>query len=280
MIFEFLVACCTTTEDDLKQTLTELLAEVLEDNQNDFDEDIVSSMIQLRHERTGGEVANDSGVISSNRLVGLALDLPDDTAPMKTVVENFARALPDTPPVSHAVKFEDPLLQAELANHAAEIFALEMKLRRVLSLVYLNAYQAADPFQLLRDEKTTPRGSPTLKQMETAGENEFFHLLFSDYISLNQRLPVTLETLLEMIHREEQYDTLRAEIGRTTTIDDEGDADLLADLKVLMDPIERMRNCVAHNRHPPERVTQSYPNALLRLQERLDEYLAQWEVRQ
>jgi hypothetical protein len=174
---------------------------------------------------------------------------------MKTVVENFARALPDTPPVSHAVKFEDPLLQAELANHAAEIFALEMKLRRVLSLVYLNAYQAADPFQLLRDEKTTPRGSPTLKQMETAGENEFFHLLFSDYISLNQRLPVTLETLLEMIHREEQYDTLRAEIGRTTTIDDEGDADLLADLKVLMDPIERMRNCVAHNRHPPERVT-------------------------
>ena len=44
------------------------------------------------------------------------------------------------------MKFEDPLLRAELTERASEIFSLEMKLRRVLSLIYLQAYQGEDPF--------------------------------------------------------------------------------------------------------------------------------------
>ena len=106
MIFEFLVACRQIPEGNIKQTLAELLTMVLEGYQDDFDDDAVANMIQLRHERIGEDT----------RLIGFALDLPDDTTPMKTVVENFARALPDTPPVSHVVRFEDPQLQAELSG--------------------------------------------------------------------------------------------------------------------------------------------------------------------
>ena len=97
---------------------------------------------------------------------------------MESVVADFTKELHDSPPVVHAVKFEDLLLRAELAERAAEIFVLEMKLRRVLSHMYLNAYQLKEPFNLLKDETVgiLAKEKPTEEQMRRASENEFFHI--------------------------------------------------------------------------------------------------------
>lgn len=276
MTFEFLIACRMTPGTDIGQVLTELLIGVLEDNQNDFDEGTVADMVQLRHERSGKILDDNEGMTSRHTLIGLAIELPEEMDFKADVIEAFAKSLPETPPVFHAVKFEDPLLQAELAQRAAEIFALEMKLRRVLSLIYLHAYQGADPFDILRDEATQPATGGerlTQGQMQAANENQFFHLTFSQYTSLNQRPPFRPVDVLELIHNSEHYEALRAEILRNP-IEHEGDADFLASLKSLMNPIEGMRNCVAHNRHPTRSIADNYPVARERLGERLDEYLA------
>ena len=45
-----------------------------------------------------------------------------------------------------------------------------------------------------------------------------------------------------------------------------------------MDPIERMRNCVAHNRSPSPSVTENYENVLDQLQKTLDTYLFRHEL--
>ena len=108
--------------------------------------------------------------------------------------------------------------------------------------------------------------------MRAASENQFFHLTFGQYINLNNRQTISLAKILEMVQKSEHYQALQAEILRSP-VQDEKDADLLADLKTLMNAIDGMRNCVAHNRRPPRRITDNYPNARDRLDERLNEYL-------
>ena len=274
MTFEFVIACRTMPGTNIKQVLTGPLISALEDTQNDFNEGMVADMIQLRSERIGGEALADDEGTGNLVLIGFAVELPDETVSMGRVIDAFVESLPTTPPIFHAVKFEDPLLREELAERAAEIFELEMKLRRVLTIIYLYSYQGEDPFELLRDESEQPtaREKPTPEQMRAASENQFFHLTFGQYINLNKRQTISLAKVLEMVQSSEHYQALRAEILRAP-VEDEGDVDLLADLKTLMNAIDGMRNCVAHNRRPTRRITDSYPNAHARLDEKLSEYL-------
>ena len=139
MTFEFLIACHMTPDsdisfviEDIRQFLADTLAEILYHSQNDFD----IGVIQIRHVRN----VNQSQDMDGNILIGFAFELPEDTTDIESIVTDFIQELQDSPDVVHIVKFEDPLLQAELAERATEIFALEMKLRRVLSFIYLHAY--------------------------------------------------------------------------------------------------------------------------------------------
>jgi hypothetical protein len=154
-----------------------------------------------------------------------------------------------------------------------------MKLRRVLSLIYLHAYQNSDPYNLLIDEKTRPasKEQPKPEQMRAAAENQFFHLTFSQYINLNQRSDINLPVMLGMLQASSDFEAFRAEIMRTP-VQHEDDAGLLAGLKERMDAVEAMRNCVAHNRRPSGRCSQNYLNALPLLDRLLDDYLGRWQI--
>ena len=276
MTFEFLIACHPVPETNIKQILTDLLTEALDSNSNEFDDVVIADMIQFRHEYFGNEFIDNEGVTTRYVLIGFALELNgiDFT---RDVVDYFASSLPDTSPIYHVVKFEDPLLKEYLAERADEIFDIEMKLRRALSIIYLNAYQGEEPFRLLRDEEVKPMKQPKQAQMKEATQNQFFHLTFSEYRNLNQYPQLKLPYILEVIRNAEQYDIFRAEIRRRP-IEDEGDVGLIADLEKLINPIEDMRNCVAHNRRPTQEITDSYPNARQILNERLDQYLANRSV--
>jgi hypothetical protein len=279
MNFEFLIAYRKATNTEIEAVLAEVLAKVLEDNLNDFEPGAVQEMIRLRHERGGEESVDEDGTMFRHMLLGFALDLPEETAQVQTVVHEFASAVAETPPIFHAVKFEDPLLRVELAHRAEEIFALEMKLRRVLSLIYLHANQDAEPYDLLRDETVQPmnKEKPKPDQMKAAGfENQFFHLTFGQYVGLNQRPEFKLPALLSLVRDAATYDAFRAELGRAP-IEQEDDAVLVAGLKERMDAIENMRNCVAHNRRPTRGAVENYENARPLLDQMLDEYLARWE---
>ena len=266
MNFEFLIACQVDPKTNMNQVIMESLIDALENVSDDFDKDAVGNMIQFSHERPRNGFT----------LIGFAIKLPEELSHAESVIDNFASTIRDKAPKSHVVKFEDPLLKAKLAKWAAEIFALEMKLRRVLSIIYLNAYQGKEPFSLLRDETVKPMEKPEQAQMEKAIENQFFHLTFSQYINLNQRPEPKLPDILEVIESAEQYDDFRAKICRIP-VEDEDDADLIADLKALINPIENMRNCVAHNRKPTTGIIGNYRSALPKLDERLNQYLTNLE---
>lgn len=275
MIFEFLIAYRQTQDADILDVIRGCLDKVLQDNLNEFDDESVERMVIPRVERYGGATTDDE---SGRRvLFGFALDLPGETASPRLVVDEFVDAL-NADPVAHLVKFDDPLIRADLARWADEIYALEMKLRRVLTLVYLHAYQEGDPYNLLREESVQPmaKEKPQAPQMRERAENQFFHLTFSQYVELNRRPEFKHADLLKLIREKEAYDSFRDEIVRAP-VQDEDDAELLAGLKERMDAIEAMRNCCAHSRRPSKKVIENYDNARPLLDGLLDNYLAGWE---
>jgi hypothetical protein len=279
MNFEFLIGYRWTEGVDVEQVLVELLTKVLQDNLNDIESDAAKQRLRLHHERTGTLSYDDNGVLSAPALLCFSLDLDDEIEQIETVVEDFAALLPDTAPIFHAVKFEDPFLHAVLVRRAEEIFALEMKLRRVLTLIYLHANEVTDPYDLLSDEMVQPisKDKPQEPQMKAATENQFFHLTFGQYVGLNHRTEVKqISALLEVVRDSYTYEVFRTEINRLP-IEHEDDAALLAGLKERMDAIESMRNCVAHNRRPSKKIVENYENARPLLVQLLDNYLARWE---
>ena len=280
MIFEFVIVYQQNSDTDIRQILIDTLTLSLQDNYDEFESDTVAQMIALQTQRMGNQSTNEDGNTTQTIILGFTLDLPEETNEAQTVVEEFAKALTEAlSPISHIVKFEDPLLQAELAQWSAEIFAIEMKLRRVLTLIYLNAYQGVEPYNLLKEETMQPTtqtdNKPTAEQMQKTLENQFFHLVFSQYGKLNQRPDPKLNDLLQNIRNFIQYEELQAEITRKP-VQDSYDADFLVALKEKIGAIEKMRNCIAHHRHPPRKTEEDYRNAQPLISQLLDEYLEQW----
>jgi len=189
MMFEFLLSYRHISSTEIRTTLVEVLTRVLEDNFNEFSSDEVEKMILFSYQRLGKEETDDAGNNYQNIILGFTLELPDETEEAQTTLDEFTETLLDTISNSHIVKFEDSLLVADLTRWADEIFTLEMKLRRVLTLIYFHAYQDSDPYELLKDEKEQPmaKDKPDRKQMKTAVDNQFFHLTFSQYVNLNTR---------------------------------------------------------------------------------------------
>ena len=272
MTFEFLITCHADATTNIYDVLVELLSLALDYDQDDVDEETVRAMIELRHERFGNVQKTVSGESSRQRILGFSVDLLESES-AENVIQEFSHSLTATESIYHAIKFEDPLLHEMLAQIASEIFKIEMKLRRVLSFIYLHAHPNEDPYKLLQQDlvKTTPE-SLNRNQMISAVENQLFYLSFSQYVELNQRPQPELAELLVAVRDAEQYEAFRELVTRSP-IGDSRDLELLGDLKDLMRPIERMRNCVAHNRRPSSRIREDYSLTRPELEARLDRYL-------
>ena len=176
--------------------------------------------------------------------------------------------------VLHVLKFGDPVLKRQLAQYADELFDVEMDLREALSAVFLIQY-GDDFYDLLREVtvKIASKEKPEEAQMKARLENEFFHLFFSQYTQLNERkAPAKVAQLLEAIGAARDFEAFRREITRHP-IEEESHRDFIASLKERMDAIERLRNCVAHNRTIPDRARENYEKARNELNQRMTEFL-------
>lgn len=272
MTFEFVIVYQRQVgEVPLHFQLSERIRQVLTDNLNEYDFETAERMVRINYIR--GEPLAESGTPPppQRAICGFTLELPDEIASKQTVIDDFVDAL-QAEPIEHVLKFEDPLLQAELANRAKELFSLEMKLRRVISAIYLRAYED-EPHNLLRDETVEPMHKPEEAQMKAAAENEFFFLTFGQYVSLNRRPEVRqIPNLISLIRTKTTYEALLQELERKP-VEDEDDSEFLASLKERMNAIEAMRNCVAHNRRPSQKATSDYLNALPQVDEALKQFL-------
>jgi hypothetical protein len=281
MIFEFIIVYHQSDGYDIKNLLCDNLKEVLEDNLNEFDQAQIEQFIDLKFKRLCGDSYIDNGIEYARTILGFQLNLPDETLNPDIVITDFCNTLADTPPIIHVVKYEDQLLLKKNIQYSKELYFLEMKLRRVLSVVYLNSYKD-EYYSILRDESIQPmkKEQPTNEQMRNSAENQFFHLTFGQYIGLNNRkLPANVSEIIEHLRECNTFEDFKEELERAP-IEDETDQQLLASLRDKLDPIEKLRNCVAHNRMVSERLAQDYMTAKPALEADLDSYLQKYAIEQ
>lgn len=177
------------------------------------------------------------------------------------------------PGLLHMVRFISP---AQLRHHEAlyrEIYEIEMRLREVLTFIFLDKY-AARPYGFLDDNAVKlqgDKGNNTPEYLKAHDENQLFHILFDDYDGLNQNAVAKPADLLPLIRESQTYDRLRDAIT-DAPIQNSRHAGFLSQLMELASAVEVVRNAIAHNRDLSQRARENYSIVRRRLFTAIDEF--------
>lgn len=203
---------------------------------------------------------------------GFVLDLEEA---FKEVIQDFCKKLQDDENIDLVLRYSDEGIQAEHQKYAKEIFDLEMKLREVISFIFLDTYKK-DFYNLLNDiclkiQPLSGNNRPDEEYFKKHFENEFFFLLFSDYIRINNLKELKKSDLTEMIINSNEYDDLKQKIQNRGIIKEKY-KDFLARIKQNIEPVENLRNCIAHNRSFTDKVIIDYVKVKRNLERAIDEF--------
>ena len=204
-------------------------------------------------------------------IAGFILDLEED---LNEIIPEFGKKLQEDENIDLVLKYGDEGMQVEYQRYAKEIFDFEMRLREVISFIFLDSYEG-DYHNLLRevDVKIQPlnKYKPNEEYYNSHFENEFFFLLFSDYIKLDDLKELKQPDVMELIINSNEYDDLKQKIQNRGIIKKEYQ-DFLAGIKQNLEAIENLRNCIAHNRSLTNSLIENYPEAKENLEVTIDEF--------
>ena len=276
---DYLVVCSGETDLSGQMGLIELLTETLKSALESVDEEppeteALEQQIAIRYTK----IREDS-----RWACGFSVTFDSTEERMEDLINNFSEFVADYTAdctddrIKHLLKLNDPQLQRTLRDYGKEIFEIEMKLREALSLIFADTY-GKDFYELLNETNVTPVTPPpqrTAKLMNKSYENEFFHLVFSQYIHINnsKKSDLDRDKIEEYIEQAEDLEDLSQLITPKQPITKTGYVDFLESLKKRVDPIEKLRNCVAHNRSIPEDIIKNYKEAKGPLLEKINEFL-------
>jgi len=207
-------------------------------------------------------------------IVGFSLNIEEHIG---DIIKEFEDYLNDDENIEVVFKyFDEPMLRKH-KNIGEEIFVLEMKLRELLSFIFIDTYKE-DYYNLLKeiDIKTQPinrNNRPNEEYFKKHFENEFFFLLFSDYIRIDHLKKIDQSDLIDIIVNSNDYDELKQNIQNRGIIKEKYQ-DLIASIKQNLEPIENMRNCIAHNRSFTDTILENYQQAKVNLDKVIKEF---WE---
>ena len=258
-------------ELDLMDLLTEMLKNALEDVYDEPpEEEELSQYITIRH-----TTPREDG----RRICGFSVEFDSAVEGMGELVHDFSQSVADCTDegIRHLLKLNDPQLRRTLRDYGDEIFEIEMKLREALSLIFVDTY-GQNFYTLLKEVRVEPTGreAPEESQMQAHCENQFFFLVFSDYININVRKQLNLDRIVGYMGQAEDFEGLKQMIT-TDPITKERYVDFLESLKQRVDPIEKLRNCVAHNRSISQKIIDDYEMAKDLLLEEIKEFLEEQE---
>ena len=269
---DYLVVC--SGEIDLMELLTETLKDELEVVDGELsDTEELRKHINVRYTkmRKDGRRICGFSVQFDNSLV----EFDSASEEMGNLIREFSKSVAGytNEGIEHLLKLNDFQLRHELRKYGKEIFEIEMNLREVLSLIFVDTY-GEDFYKLLQEVNVEPTGQrkPQESQMQAQYENQLFFLDFSDYINMNVRKDLSLGRIKEYMEQAEDFGELKRRITTNPIIKEEYAA-FLTRLKERLGPIEKLRNCVAHNRSIPRRIIGSYENAREMLLEEIDDFL-------
>ncbi len=189
-------------------------------------------------------------------------------------LEGFKTRLKATEGFHKLLKFVDEIRAEQYVKYYLELADLEMKIREVFSYIFYSKYKVTgnDLFEEF-DAKTAGVEEPKPDELEKRLENKFFYLTFSSYLKFEKPKDLQVKELIPLIQTKEQYEELRSHLNSRGIIV-EHHVDFLQAVKTILDPIESVRNCVAHNRQIPSRTEANYARASAELRRFIQEFWA------
>lgn len=187
-------------------------------------------------------------------------------------LEGFKNRLKATEGFHKLLKYVDEIRADQYVRYYLELSELEMKMREVFSYIFYNRYSITgnDLFEEF-DAKTAAVEEPKPDDLDKRLENKFFYLTFSGYLKFEKPKDVLVRELIPLIQTKEEYEQLRAHLNsRGITL--EHHVDFLQAVKATLDPIESVRNCIAHNRQIPNRTEANYTRARAELLRFIQEF--------
>jgi hypothetical protein len=197
----------------------------------------------------------------------------------KKLTEEFGQKLQSNSDIDLVIKYNDEVMATKYQEYSKEIFNLEMELREVINFIFLDTYKE-DYYNLLKDIDVTTQpldknNKPDENYFKAHFENELFFLNFSGYIKINELKNLKDPDLIEMIKASNFYDEMKQKL-LNRGIREEKYQDFLAGIKQDLDPIEKVRNCIAHNRSIPKsdnnKMIVDYENAKDRLKQSIYDF--------
>lgn len=278
MKVDFLIFHSATA--NLMEVLEDSLSQAYEDN---YDEppgvEELLQFIDIRYSKKHVRPSEEGESGETCSICGFSVEFDEEEENVaENLVKGFCEDLAKNDEfIKHILKLNDPYLRKTNRKYADEIFEIEMKLREAISLIFLDTY-GDNYYNLLTEVNVKPLESDlTPEQMQVRWENEFFYLLFSHYPKLNERKqPNNIKGLIQLIGQADDYEAFKHMLA-SKPIRNEQYMDFLASLQTHVDPIEKLRNCVAHNRTIPQRVIDNYETAKEPLIRSIDNLLGEFE---
>lgn len=256
-------------EKDFLDFINKNLLKASEENGNSIDKENINNYSQLNYVKK----------LSNHRdLIGFKI-LLDDSISLE-VIKLFCEYLDDDEDCEFLIKFIDQQLFESLQNYYKEIFDIEMKLREILSFIFISTYEN-DCYSFLEFQKQKINAIyKNVKEDEISAvlkkkyQNEFFYLTFNQYRQLKLPDIVKSETLLDLLADSKSFEELKKNILNLGAMKSEKNdyLEFLNRISENLESIETVRNCVAHNREPTREELDNYSIAKEKMENELDEF--------
>jgi hypothetical protein len=219
-------------------------------------------------------------------LVLIFIEMEEDLGDSKQIIELITKRLLEDDEIIYLFKYYDSTLQDLVRRYSTELFDLEMQIREILSLIFIDRYPD-NPYDLFKETdiplqnlaKNRWQKNPSKKESDLRQkyENEFFHILFSDYSKCGNLRELNERELYPYIESATNFEDFRRRFI-TRGIHNEQNKDFLISLQDVTEPLEEMRNCIAHNRTPTDEMIGSYEKAKEIIGEKIKDLWTFWNT--
>ena len=173
--------------------------------------------------------------------------------------EAILESLKSNSDINSVFKYQDNTQHEQIRQMYDKIYELEMKLREILFIIYLDSF-GGNCYDLLRgvgisanlgDKQACNNFKGRKNLLEKRLENEFFYLTFGDYAQLKDPKNYKIDDLHSIIWTTEESE-LKNKINLLKNNYYKKYNVILTDLQESLTSLSKIRNTIAHNRMPSD----------------------------
>ncbi len=172
------------------------------------------------------------------------------------IIDDLISSLKEEINIKVITKFLDESMQCVHWTIFRELFVIEMKLREIITFIFLANYENQYN-NLLNDYKIKFAKDMKKDDLTRNYENEFFYILFSDYLKLDESnlKEMTNRELINFINKSDTFEEFQQFISNRGI---KKYNKCLLEINDSLEIIEQIRNCIAHNRKISNRLMAAY----------------------